>query len=191
MYKLIVNWKSIDEIIKLMNDCRIIEKVDFKIKDIDRLVYVVYADCLGDIMDFESSEAFYTSNIFNFLFVDLYGDVEKWNLIAHEYIHYLQQYLYLYPNDCSDDWQEDMAVKLQCKVRGIICSKTRRNMIYQFVTDKSQDIEDFISYKRELSVENYQNVFHDYGGSFELVEEPSETFIEKYFYDNLESHIQR
>jgi actin-related protein len=189
LYKLIVSRNSLIEIIKLMNKIRVVEKYD--ISKIDRLVYVVYSDCMGDMLDIESSDAFYTSNIFNFLFIDQYSDIDKWDLISHELIHYLQQYLYLYPNDTTDVWQEDMALKLHLKVRDIICSKTRKNMIFKFITDKISDIEEFITYKRNLLLEDQGIVFHEYGGCYELVEEPSESYIEKYFGDSLKSSVER
>lgn len=169
MYKMILGWRTLKEIVDLMIEYRPAEKKNLKLNDIDRLIYVVFADCLGDVLDTESFDGFFNSNIPNFLFIDQYSDTSHKVLIAHELIHYLQQYLYSYPNDNHyEDWTEIMARGLQYKVRDIIYNYESKNMIFKHVTNNSSRIDDFIEYKRDLIQHDpIQNKLYGFEGNVE------------------------
>jgi hypothetical protein len=160
LYKLILSWSVVSDIVSLMKSYKPIDRKTFRLKDIDRLIYVVFADCLGDVSDYSSSDAFFNVGMRNFIFVDPYSHVNQWTLISHELIHYFQSYLYASPKDSlTDVWVEAMAKRLQEPVREMICSEYSKNMIFRFVTDLSKDIEDFIDYKCLGSYEYLDEVY--------------------------------
>ncbi len=134
LYKMIISKKALKDVIELMNFYRTIEKT-LSIEDIERLLYIVFEDYSEDID--------IISNNPNILFIELSYNTKQWVSIAHELIHYLQKYLYLF----CDDWIEPMALSLQNKVKDIICDTEQKNMIFKFVTDDLDKIESFVDYK--------------------------------------------
>ena len=99
---------------------RIPEKKNYEL-ELSNKIYVVYATCLGDMMDENSSHGFVLERLPDFIFVDNYTDIGTNTVIAHELVHIFQRHLY-FMDDLNhyEDWTEVMARELEVTLTRMI-----------------------------------------------------------------------
>lgn len=140
MYILKLTEKVKKEIRGLVLSKRDLER---KEKPLPKNIYVVYATCLGDAMDFTGSEGFVFDDIQEVLFVDPFSGFGKNRVIAHELIHLFQS-RYYFSEGLYDyhDWTESMARDLEQAVETILFKLNKSKLV--LVSKDCDEIEGVI-----------------------------------------------
>lgn len=128
LYSSLIEFKikeeGLEKIMELMRQEKSFEK-EVSLKKIPNTYYIVYCDCSdGDIFDNGTSDAFYNDLYPLIIFVDPNCPTDMWLSIAHEFIHVLQQQLYIWFDNeeapYRERWEEKMAFKFEGEVKNIL-----------------------------------------------------------------------
>jgi len=151
LYRVDIKEEFINHVVDLLKSGREPEKPNYVIP---KIFYVVYTNCLGDMMDESSSSGFVNQSTPDIIYVDKFTEFGKDKVIAHEMVHFFQNYMYFIQGLGDwEDWAEVMARDLESELA--LLMKKSPDIEFTRIARKHEKIKRFIDEKERKNCKLY------------------------------------